>query len=104
MGTADVPAPAAALTVGLIDSNPADNPNLVYVLQDTAREVADLVDAGERVLVHCVAAENRSPALAAAFLRTRGVSTEEAIDRVAAALGNRPKAFLVDAIAQVAPR
>jgi ADP-ribosyl-[dinitrogen reductase] hydrolase len=104
MGTADVPAPAAALTIGLIDSNPADNLNVVYVLQDTARAVADLVDAGERVLVHCVTGDNRSPALAAAYLRTRGASTHEAVDRVTEALGKRPKAFLVDAIDQVAPR
>jgi ADP-ribosylglycohydrolase len=104
MGTDDVPAPAAHLSVGLIDSNRADNPNLVYVLQDTARTVADLVDAGERVFVHSVTTENRAPALAAAYLRTRGAPVEDAIDRAASALQCRPKAFLVDAIRQVQPR
>ena len=104
MGTDDVAPPATQLTVGLIDSNPADNPNLVYVLQDTARAVADLVDAGERVFVHCVAAQNRAPSLAAAYLRTRGAPADEAIDRASEALRSRPKPFLLDAIHQVEPR
>jgi ADP-ribosylglycohydrolase len=104
MGTDDVASPASQLTVGLIDSNPADNPNLVHVLQDTARTVADLVDAGERVLVHCVNGENRSSALAAAYLRTRGASATAALDRVADVLGDRPKAFLAGAVASVQPR
>jgi ADP-ribosyl-[dinitrogen reductase] hydrolase len=104
MGTDDVAPPATQLTVGLIDSNPADNPNLVYVLQDTARAVADLVDAGERVFVHCVAAQNRAPSLAAAYLRTRGAPADEAIDRASEALRSRPKPFLRDAIHQVEPR
>ena len=104
MGTADVPPSVAHLMVGLIDSNPADNPNLVHVLQDTARTMADLVDAGERVFVHCVAGENRAPSLAAAYLRTRGAAPDEAVERAAAALGNHPKPFLVAAVAQVEPR
>ena len=66
--------------------------------------LVDLVDAGHRVLVHCVTAENRAPALAAAYLRTRGAAPDEAIERASEALGHRPKPFLLDAVRQVEPR
>ena len=72
MGTTDVPAGVEHLTVALLDTTRADNPNLAFVLADTAETVAELVDAGERVFVHCVAAENRTPAIAAAYLIVRG--------------------------------
>jgi len=40
--------------------NPADNPNLDVVLADTAAVIADLPGEGRRVLLHCVAAEQRT--------------------------------------------
>jgi ADP-ribosyl-[dinitrogen reductase] hydrolase len=98
MGTDDVPAGVEHLTVGLIDSTVADNPNIAFVLADTARTVAELVDEGERVFVHCVAAENRTPAVAAAYLISRGFARQEALERAAAELGRMPKRFLVDAL------
>ena len=49
MGTADVPDSAEHLTVPLIDSTADDNPNLAFVLADTARTVMALADAGEHV-------------------------------------------------------
>ncbi len=63
----------------------ADNSNLELVLADTARTVAELVDAGERVFVHCVAAENRTPAVAAAYLMVRGADRDTAVARAASA-------------------
>jgi ADP-ribosyl-[dinitrogen reductase] hydrolase len=52
MGTDDVPEAVEQHTIGLIDSNSADNPNLVFVLGDTAVTIDELVHAGERVFVH----------------------------------------------------
>ena len=89
MGTADVPAGVEHLTVALLDTTRDDNPNLAFVLADTAETVAELVDAGERVFVHCVAAENRTPAIAAAYLMVRGADPHEAVARAAGELGTR---------------
>ena len=53
---------------------------------------------GRRVFVHCVQAENRTPALAAAWLhRHHGLTAAAALD-VAARELNRPQAFLADAV------
>jgi protein-tyrosine phosphatase len=100
MGTADVPAGVEHLTVALLDTTAEDNPNLSFVLADTARTVAELLDEGRRVFVHCVAAENRTPAVAAAYLIARGAERQAAIERVAAALGRTPRAFLLNALAR----
>ena len=43
MGTHDVPAGVEQHTIGLIDTNSADNPNLVFVLRDTAATIDELV-------------------------------------------------------------
>jgi hypothetical protein len=71
-----------------------------HPLADTARTVAELVDEGSRVFVDCVAAENRTPAVAAAYLIARGAERQAAIERVAAALGSMPRPFLVNALAR----
>ncbi len=58
--------------VWLIDSeNPAKNAHLSWTLTDAARTIAALRDQGERVLVHCVRAEHRTPAVALAYSRLR---------------------------------
>ena len=90
MGTHDVPPEVEQHTIGLIDTNAADNPNLVFVLRDTAATIDDLVRAGERVFVHCVAAENRTPAIAAAYLMTRGASLDDALGQVGEAFAGGP--------------
>lgn len=102
VGTHDVPAGVTALTVPLIDSDRADNPNLTFVLADTARTIAAMAERGEAVFVHCVAAENRTPAMAAAYLSARGVTIDDAVARVAAVLGRRPKDFLVAGLGEAA--
>ena len=86
----------------LIDTTAEDNSNLAFVLADTARTIVELVDEGERVFVHCVAAENRTPAVAAAYLMARGVESEAAIERAAGEFGRRPQAFLVDGLTAIA--
>ena len=80
MGTADVPDDVEHHTVGLIDTTAADNPNAAFVLLDTARTIGELTAAGERVFAHCVRAEHRAPSMAAAYLISRGVDAETAID------------------------
>ncbi|WP_231747258.1 ADP-ribosylglycohydrolase family protein [Auraticoccus cholistanensis] len=73
--------------VWLLDSDdPADNPHLDFVLADTASVVADLRAEGRTVLVHCVAAEQRTPAVAVAYARRLGRSAQEAQAAVAQAL------------------
>ena len=103
MGTTDVPAGVEHLTVALLDTTLDDNANLAFVMTDTAETVAELVDAGERVFVHCVAAENRTPAMAAAYLIVRGADPHEAVARAAGELGHTPQPFLVDALSVTAP-
>lgn len=64
----------------------AANPHLDFVLADIARTIADLRAAGKTVLVHCVAAEQRTPSAALAFSRHHGQAAAEAGDAIARAL------------------
>jgi ADP-ribosyl-[dinitrogen reductase] hydrolase len=104
VGTEDVPAGVEHHAVGLLDTCAADNPNLAFVVADTADLVAALVGERRRVFVHCVRAEHRTPAVAAGYLvRHAGVEPAAALDRVAALLdGHRPQPFLADAVASLA--
>lgn len=70
--------------VRLIDrSDPDENPHLDYVLLDTVRLLERLRADGHTVLVHCVAAQSRTPTIAALYgARLRGVSTDQAIVEV----------------------
>jgi ADP-ribosylglycohydrolase len=89
MGTEDVPKSVEHLTVGLVDSeDPADNPNLGFLLADTADFVDMRVKEGRRVYVHCVQAESRTPVLAATYLaRHQGLDVPQAIEEVRTLLG-----------------
>ena len=52
----------------LIDSDdPADNPNLEFVIADTADAVRGLRAQGRTVLLHCVAGHQRTPSVAVAY-------------------------------------
>lgn len=90
-GRFDVPADGIAaedhVEVRLIDSDdPHANPNLDFVLADTTSLIEELRAAGHRVLVHCVAAQQRTPSVAAAYAVRRGASPGEARRLVAEAL------------------
>ena len=98
MGTEDVPDGVEHLTVGLLDTTLYDNPNLEFVFADTARTIAAVADENKRVFVHCVAAENRTPAMAAAYLMVRGVEPVAALKQAAQAVGSYPQPFLADAL------
>ena len=103
MGTQDVPPGVEHQVVGLIDRGPGDNPNLAFVLADTADFIASRADAGRSVYVHCVAAQNRTPTIAAAFLaRHREMSADRALDAAEAALRHRPSALFAEGVRQAA--
>ncbi|MBA3265980.1 MAG: ADP-ribosylglycohydrolase family protein [Nocardioidaceae bacterium] len=109
LGTAQVPAvgaePRNHIEVRLIDSDdPDDNPNLHFVLADTAATIQRLRDEGRTVLVHCVAAQQRTPSVAAAYARVLGASADEAHRVVRAALPNaRGSGRLWDAAVEITP-
>ncbi|WP_445257348.1 ADP-ribosylglycohydrolase family protein [Nocardioides aurantiacus] len=71
----------------------AVNPNLDFLLVDAARTVATLRDQGHVVVLHCVAAHSRTPAVAIAYAMLRGVDLAEASKVICAALpAARPNA------------
>lgn len=109
LGADEVPAAGVRaedhVEVWLLDSDdPADNAHLDFVLADTASVVADLRAEGREVLLHCVAAEQRTPSAAVAYSRRLGRPAEEAQATVAAALtSSRRRGLLWDRSAVVAP-
>jgi len=99
-GRMDVPlagvAPENHVEVRLLDSNdPDDNPNLDFTLADTAAFVAELRREGHRVLVHCVAAQQRTPTVAAAYAVHLGASPDESRRMVAEALPHSRRSGLL---------
>ena len=72
LGEAQVPAPGVAagdhIEGWLIDEpEPDKNPNLDFVLTDAAEAVAALRAEGRAVLLHCVQAQSRTPAVATLY-------------------------------------
>jgi ADP-ribosyl-[dinitrogen reductase] hydrolase len=80
VGNTDVPGGLEHHEVWLLDSeDEGANPNLDFVFRDTAEAIATYRDEGKRVFVHCVHAQARTPAVAAAYLAHRfGMSGAEA--------------------------
>ncbi|TFD76093.1 ADP-ribosylglycohydrolase family protein [Cryobacterium sp. Sr8] len=83
-----VGAPAAAIPpsdhieVRLVDRD-GDNPNLDFVLADAADAVAALRAEGKTVLLHCVQAISRTPAVGALYaVRHLGVPADEALAEI----------------------
>ncbi|MGY4867328.1 ADP-ribosylglycohydrolase family protein [Mycolicibacterium elephantis] len=82
----DIPAEAVHLDVRLID-RVGENANLEFVLLDTVRAIEQLRAEGRTVLVHCVAAQSRTPAVAALYgARRDSIDIDQAIDDVCAVL------------------
>lgn len=91
----------------LIDSwSPEANPNLEFILTDAANTVADLVAEGRTVFLHCVAAHNRTPSVAALYLALHcGVDVDEALQLVDSQCGNNgDNMFLRDTVRRIARR
>ena len=92
-GTAEVPADGVKVRdhveVWLMDSeDPADNPNLGFVFADTAEVIAAMRAEGRRVLLHCVAAEQRTPTVAIAYSARMGVNRADAARAVRSVLAS----------------
>jgi ADP-ribosyl-[dinitrogen reductase] hydrolase len=78
LGIDDAPAAGVApedhVEMWLLDSEwPEDNPHLDAVLDDAAATVEAFRAEGKRVLVHCVAAQQRAPSVAARYAVRRGI-------------------------------
>ncbi|MFZ2240697.1 MAG: ADP-ribosylglycohydrolase family protein [Gordonia amarae] len=88
VGTEQVPPPGIEhICYRLMDSSRrSENPNLDFILDDAAKTVAALRDEGHEVLVHCVAAHSRTPAVGIAYALERGIGLDEATSAVCAAL------------------
>jgi len=91
LGSDQIPAagigPADHLQLWLIDADDETlNPHLSYVLRDVARSIASLRTEGKTVLVHCVAAQQRTPSAALAYARLLGVPADQARLDIRAAL------------------
>lgn len=75
------------LEVWLVDSDdPDDNGDLDAVLEDAAAAVEGLRREGRRVLLHCVAAQQRAPSVALRYAIRRGVAPERAARAVLASV------------------
>jgi hypothetical protein len=87
MGRTQLVVPSWA-EVRLLDLDAADdNPNLDYIFHDLAQAMVRWRDDDKTVLVHCVQAERRTPAVAAAYLAERShISGVGAVERVRAQL------------------
>ncbi len=85
LGAAEVPAEGVAggdhVEIWLIDeSRPDKNPHLDFVLADAAATVDALRNEGKTVLLHCVQAQSRTPAVAALYAgRVKGRKLTEAL-------------------------
>lgn len=87
VGSEQAPKGVEHVVFRLIDqSDPEKNPNLDFVIDDAARTVLALREEGHVVLLHCVAAQSRTPTVGAAYARARGVAGDEAIEAVLDAL------------------
>lgn len=89
IGSQQVPARIRErLEIRLIDKvDPAENPNLNFVLADAADAVATLRAEGHTVLLHCVQAQSRTPTVAALYAaRHLDIPIERALSEVSAAL------------------
>ncbi|MDH6410402.1 ADP-ribosyl-[dinitrogen reductase] hydrolase [Aurantimicrobium minutum] len=85
VGTDQVPG-KEVIEFWLIDES-GQNLDAEYVLRDAAQTIADLRAEGKKVVVHCVAAHNRTPAAAVAYsILYKGIDFERAWVQVRGAL------------------
>jgi hypothetical protein len=88
----------------LDDDDPASNPHLHFALFDAADAVRGLRAEGHTVLLHCVAAQQRTPSVAAAYSILLGHSPAEAQRAVLRALpGARGRGALWQAAGALGP-
>ena len=100
LGRTQVPNGVAHVGYRLIDhSDAAVNPNLDYLIIDAARTIATLREEGHEVLVHCVAAQSRTPTIGAAYAMLRGIDAAGALADICAVLpAARPNTGFLEAL------
>ena len=102
MGTNEVPLGVEHHVLGFIDSNAADNPNLPLLLKELVEALEQYLVEDRKVFVHCVAAANRTPTSAAAWLvHLQELEAKEALISAGQQLGtwyDGPKAFQAAAV------
>ena len=102
----DLPVGVEQVDVRLIDFvDPDANPNLDFVLTDTVRLIEQLRNEGCTVLVHCVAAQSRTPTVAALYgARRQRISGKAALREVASVLSDAyPNSDFRRALQKLAP-
>lgn len=106
VGRRQVPASIDQVGFRLIDvTDPAANPNLDFVIRDAAETIAALRAEGKTVLVHCVAAQSRTPTVGVAYAMLRGVEHDRALAEVCDALPYaRPNRTFEAALKRLADR
>lgn len=81
-------APEKHAHVWLVDSeDPEHNSNLTWTIRDAARTIKQLRDQGDRVLLHCVACQHRTPTVARAYSLLIGQPLAEAATAITELLG-----------------
>ncbi|HNI70620.1 MAG TPA: ADP-ribosylglycohydrolase family protein [Marmoricola sp.] len=87
VGREQVPTDLEHVTFRLIDQPDEEvNPNLEFILADAARAIAALRAEGHQVVVHCVAAQSRTPTVAIAYALLMGADLDSATEQVCGAL------------------
>lgn len=101
---ADLPPGVEQVDVRLIDIVGA-NDHLDFILVDTVRLIEALRREGRRVMLHCVAAQSRTPTVAALYgARVRGISGADALRDVSRVLPSAyPNAEFRAALDRLAP-
>ncbi|MEB3062638.1 ADP-ribosylglycohydrolase family protein [[Mycobacterium] zoologicum] len=102
----DIPSGATQLDVRLIDRDEAEqNPNLDFVLLDTAQAIEALRAEGRTVFLHCVQAYSRTPTIAALYgARKQGIDIDDALADVRAVLADaRPNRAFRAALQRLVP-
>jgi ADP-ribosyl-[dinitrogen reductase] hydrolase len=102
----DLPVGVEQIDVRLIDEVGQDaSPNLDFVLTDTVRLIEQLRDEGRTVLVHCVAAQSRTPTVAALYgARRQGISGKASLREVTSVLPDAyPNSDFGTALQRLAP-
>jgi hypothetical protein len=92
--------PDDRIEVRLIDEGGPANPHLRLVMEEAADAVAAFRAEGKRVLLHCVAAQSRTPSVAALYsVRHLGIAPDVALRDVCDTLpAASPKPALADVV------
>lgn len=99
LGRDDVPyekvLPENHIEVWLVDStDPKQNPNLEFVLDDAAWAVYALRMEAHTVLLHCVEAQSRTPSVASAYAWALGDDPNDVVEFLFKQTGHRPNVTL----------